>query len=84
MQKISFDKAEREAIVGRIQRYFVDELESSIGNLPAEQLLMFFSEIVGPYYYNRGLRDAQAAFARQADNFNEEIYGLEQREARTR
>lgn len=84
MKKISFDKAEREAIVGRIQRYFVDELDSSIGNIPAEQLLQFFGDVVGPYYYNRGLHDAQAAFARQADNFNDDIYGLEQREARTR
>ena len=40
--------------------------------------------VVGPYYYNRGLNDAQAAFARVADTFNDEIYGLEQREARTR
>jgi len=84
MKKITFDKAEREAIVGRIQRYFVDELDTSIGNLPAEQLLMFFGEVVGPYYYNRGLNDAQGAFTRLADNFNDEIYGLEQREARTR
>jgi uncharacterized protein (DUF2164 family) len=84
MQRITFDRAEREAITGMIQRFFVDELESEIGNLPAQQLLQFFGDVVGPFYYNRGLHDAQAAFARQADNFNDEIYGLEQREARTR
>ena len=84
MKKVSFDKTEREAIVGRIQRYFVDELDSRIGNIPAEQLLQFFGEIIGPYYYNRGLNDAQAVFARVADTFNDEIYGFEQREARTR
>ena len=83
MKKISFEKAEREAITGVIQRFFVDELESEIGNLPAQQLLQFLGEIIGPFYYNQGLHDAQAAFARQADNFNDEIYGLEQREART-
>ena len=43
IKKIAFEKAEREAIVGRIQRYFVDELESSIGNIPAEQLLQFLN-----------------------------------------
>ncbi len=84
MKPIAFDKAEREAITGRIQRYFVDELETTIGNIPAQQLLQFFGEIIGPYYYNKGLYDAQAAFARQADGFNDEIYGLEQRDARTR
>ena len=30
------------------------------------------------------LTDAQSAFTRVADTFNDEIYGLEQREARTR
>jgi uncharacterized protein (DUF2164 family) len=84
VKPIKFEKPEREAIVGKIQRYFVDELESKIGNLPAEQLLQFFTEIVGPYYYNQGLHDAQAAFARQLENANDEIYGLEQREARAR
>lgn len=84
MKKISFEKAEREAIVGRIRRYFVDELDSSIGNIPAEQLLMFFGDVIGPFYYNRGLSDAQSAFARLADTFNDEIYSLEQRDARTR
>lgn len=84
LKKITFEKAEREAIVGRIQRYFADELEQGIGNIPAEQLLQFFGEIIGPFYYNRGLNDAQAAFARIADSFNDEIYGLEQREARSR
>lgn len=84
MQKISFDNTERDEIVDRIRRFFVAELDSEIGNLPAQQLLQFFGEAIGPFYYNRGLRDAQAAFARQADNFNDEIYGLEQREARPR
>ena len=84
MKKISFDKAEREAIVGTIQRFFVAELESEIGNLPAQRLLEFFGEAIGPFYYNRGLHDAQAALARQVENFNDEIYGLEQREARIR
>lgn len=84
MQKISFDNTERDEIVDRIRRFFVAELDSEIGNLPAQQLLQFFGEAIGPFYYNRGLRDAQAAFARQADNFNDEIYGLERREARPR
>ena len=84
MKKITFEKAEREAIVGKIQRYFVDELDSEIGAIPAELLLQFFTEKVGPFYYNQGLADAQAMFARTIDTINDEIYGLEQREARAR
>lgn len=84
MQPIKFDKEQRAAIVSRIQRYFVDEMESEIGNIPAEMLLNFFSEQVGAHYYNKGLADAQAVFAKALDNVSDEIYGLEQRDARAR
>lgn len=84
MKKLKFEKEERAAIVGKIQRYFVDELESEIGVIPAEQLLNFFTETIGPFYYNQGLGDAQAVFTRALDAVGDEIYGLEQREARAR
>ena len=84
MKKLKFEKEERAAIVGKIQRYFVDELESQIGVIPAEQLLNFFTEAIGPFYYNQGLNDAQAVFAKAVDIVGDEIYGLEQREARAR
>jgi uncharacterized protein (DUF2164 family) len=84
VKPIKFEKEERAAIVSRIQRYFVDELESEIGAIPAELLLNFFTEQIGPFYYNQGLGDAQAVLGRLVDNINDEIYGLEQREARAR
>ena len=84
MKKLQFEKPERAAIVGKIQRYFADELEQEIGTIPAEQLLNFFTETIGPFYYNQGLHDAQAAFARAVDTVGDEIYGLEQRDARAR
>ena len=84
MKKLKFEKEERAAIVGKIQRYFIDELDSQIGAIPAELLLGFFSEQIGPFYYNQGLGDAQAVFTRAIDIINDEIYGLEQREARAR
>jgi uncharacterized protein (DUF2164 family) len=84
VKKIAFEKTQRAAIVAEIQRYFVAELDSEIGAIPAELLLQFFTEKIGPFYYNQGLADAQALFARSIDTINDEIYGLEQREARTR
>jgi uncharacterized protein (DUF2164 family) len=84
MKPIKFEKDERTAIVSRIQRYFVDELDSEIGTIPAELLLNFFTEQIGPFYYNQGLGDAQAVLVRMVDNINDEIYGLEQRDARAR
>jgi uncharacterized protein (DUF2164 family) len=84
VKKIAFSKDVRAEIVGRVQRYFNDELDQQIGALPAEMLLGFFAETIGGYYYNQGLADAQAAFARALDEVNDSIYGLEQREARLR
>jgi uncharacterized protein (DUF2164 family) len=84
MKPIKFDKDERAAIVGKIQRYFVAELDSEIGAIPAELLLAFFTENIGAFYYNQGLADAQAVLGKLVDNINDEIYGLEQREARAR
>lgn len=84
MKKIVFDKPERAAIVGRIQRYFSEELDQKIGDIPAELLLNFFADHIGAYYYNRGLGDAQAVFAKSLDDVNDQIYALERRDARAR
>ena len=84
MKKITFSKEVRAEIVGRIQRYFNQELDQEIGALPAEMLLGFFAETFGGYYYHQGLADAQGVFAHALDEVNDSIYGLEQREARLR
>ncbi len=82
--KVAFSKEERSEIVGRIQRYFHDELQQEIGSVSAELFLNFFAEEIGGFFYNRGLHDAQAVFARKLEDINDEIYGLEKRSARTR
>jgi uncharacterized protein (DUF2164 family) len=82
MKPIKFEKEQRAAIVGKIRRYFAEELDGQIGELPAEALLNFFAEQFGPFYYNQGLSDAQAVLSRSLESISEEIYALEQREAR--
>jgi uncharacterized protein (DUF2164 family) len=84
MKPIKFAKQQREAVVDRIRRYFADELEQPLGVLPAEQLLAFFAEEIGPFFYNQGLADAQGVLARTVDSVNDEIYALERREAHHR
>jgi uncharacterized protein (DUF2164 family) len=84
VKPIKFEKEERAAIVGRIQLYFREELDSSIGEIPAELLLNFFSETVGAFYYNQGLADAKVALGKVVDEVEERIYALERREARVR
>ncbi|MBX5137465.1 MULTISPECIES: DUF2164 domain-containing protein [Rhizobium] len=76
MQKIEFSREEKAEIVSRIRAYFDRELDP-IGTLPAEFLLDFFTEEIGPYFYNRGLRDAQAALLKRMEDVAEDIHLLE-------
>jgi uncharacterized protein (DUF2164 family) len=84
MKPIKFEKEERAAIVAAIQEYFREELDSSIGEIPAELLLNFFSDRIGAFYYNQGLADAKVALGKVVDEVEERIYALERREARVR
>lgn len=78
MKPIKFDREETKAIVGEIQDYFREELDQSIGAIPAEMLMAFFADRMGAYFYNRGLYDAQALVRKQIDNLSDEIFSLEQ------
>lgn len=74
---ISFSKAEKEQLIPKIKMYLKDELDQDIGNFDAEFLLDFFSEEVGAYFYNRGIRDALDTLDSRVDELKESIYVLE-------
>jgi uncharacterized protein (DUF2164 family) len=78
MKPITFSREETKAIVGDIQDYFREELDQSIGAIPAEMLMQFFAEKMGAYFYNRGLYDAQALVRKKIDDVSDEIFSLEQ------
>lgn len=78
MKPIKFDRDETKAIVAEIQDYFREELDQSIGAMPAEMLMQFFGDRMGAYFYNRGLHDAQALIRKKLDDVSDEIFGLEQ------
>jgi uncharacterized protein (DUF2164 family) len=84
MKPIKFTPEETADIVAKLQDYFREELDTELGNLPAQMFLKFLSEEIGGYFYNRGLYDAQAVLSKQLEEISEAIYGLEQREARTK
>ena len=78
MKPIKFSREETKAIVSEIQDYFREELDQRIGDIPAEMLLMFFSERIGAYFYNRGIYDAQGLLKGQIDDLTDAIFALEQ------
>ena len=63
--------------VRQLQQYFRDELEEEIGDLPAELLLGFVSELIGPFAYNQALTDARRIVADRSAAMDEEILALE-------
>lgn len=78
MQKITFGKEERDAIVRKLQGYFSQELDQELGQFDAEFLLDFFTEEIGPAFYNRALYDAQAVLETRLDDLREAIFEIEQ------
>ncbi|MCW8932628.1 MAG: DUF2164 domain-containing protein [Gammaproteobacteria bacterium] len=77
MSEIEFSKEEVEIISKKIQLYFSEELEHDIGQFDAQFLLEFFAEEIGPYFYNRGLYDAQSILENRLDSITEAIYDIE-------
>ncbi|WP_426028173.1 DUF2164 domain-containing protein [Brevundimonas sp. TWP2-3-4b2] len=77
MKSITFSREETADIVAKLRVYFRDELETELAALPAEMLLDFLGREIGPFFYNRGLYDAQAVVTAKVEDIAEAIYGLE-------
>ena len=77
MSDIKFSREELDRIVPKIKNHFNDELDREIGAFEAEFLIDFFSKEIGPFFYNRGLSDAQVLFAENAEELSYKIQELE-------
>ena len=77
MSEIKFSKEEVEIIAKKIQLYFSEELNNEIGQFDAQFFLDFISEEIGPYFYNRGLYDAQSILENRMEIISEAIYDIE-------
>ncbi len=77
MASIEFSREEKEVIVRKIQLYFSEELDQEIGQFDAEFLLDFFAEEIGPYFYNRGLYDAQTVMEARLADISDALYEIE-------
>lgn len=77
MPPIIFSKSEKDAITRKIQEHCAEELDYDIGQLEAGFLLKFFTEEIGPYFYNKGLQDAQALLQKRLEEITGAIDSLE-------
>ncbi|WP_428622714.1 DUF2164 domain-containing protein [Sedimenticola sp.] len=74
---IQFTREEKQAIVPKIKLYLKEELDKEVGNFDAEFLLDFFTQEIGPFFYNRGIYDAQAILEQRMESVADAIYELE-------
>lgn len=79
-KEITFTREERSALAVRIRDFVRDELEQDISLLQAEMTLAFLGREIGPWFYNRGLYDAQAVVLAKSEDIVEAIAGLERAE----
>lgn len=75
---IKFTRTQNEAMVAKLQRYFINELDQDIGQFDAEFLIDFFAKEMGNAFYNKGLLDAQAVVNEKVLTISDAIYEIEQ------
>ena len=80
MKDIEFSKEQKDHMVSKIKTYFKDELQQDIGGFEAEFLIDFFAKSLGPYFYNRGLFDAQQVLNEKMEEMGYTLQELEQPE----
>jgi uncharacterized protein (DUF2164 family) len=77
MALFNFSKAERDNIVPKIQDYVANKLDQEIGEFDAGFLLDFFAEEIGPFFYNKGIQDANTILHKRLEDITEAIESLE-------
>ena len=77
MPEIEFTIEEKDILVRKMKRYFIEELDQEIAQFDAEFLLDFFSREVGPYYYNNGLYDAKTLIEDKLETLTDAFYEIE-------
>ncbi|WP_341218322.1 DUF2164 domain-containing protein [Neptunomonas phycophila] len=82
MSVIALEKASLEMLERRLKEYFVKELDYELGQFQAQFLLDFISQEMGAYFYNQGVRDAQAMLSSRVDDLILAFDELEKMEPR--
>lgn len=71
---IELSKQAREEAIASIKRYFQENMQEPIGDLPAGLLLNFFVEEIGPLIYNQAIADAQKRMEQRVADLGGELY----------
>ena len=65
---IELNKQEIAEIIPSIQKFFREELDLDLSEMRAGFLLNYFMKEIGPFAYNRGVRDAETYFRSKVED----------------
>ena len=77
MDEIQFSNTEKEQMIHKVKRYFIEELDQDIGGFEAEFLIDFFAKEMGSYFYNRGVYDAETVVTEKVSEISDLLLQLE-------
>ena len=80
MAGIQFSREQQDVLAADLQRWLLDNTSAELGRFEAGFLLDHVSQLLGAYWYNQGVRDAQAVLAPRVDDLQEALEQLEQAE----
>jgi uncharacterized protein (DUF2164 family) len=74
---LKLPREQKLVLVRELVGYLEDNLDCESGELGAELLLDFVSQLIGPYHYNLALEHARLAVSRGFDGIEESLVALE-------
>ncbi|ENY6167600.1 DUF2164 domain-containing protein [Vibrio fluvialis] len=77
MSDVSFTQQQGEELASALQKFCADELDIELEQFDAWFLLDFVTNKIGPFYYNRGVSDAQSVVERKMLDIADELYQIE-------
>lgn len=79
--KIKYENNEKKQIISQIQTFMENEFEINLGELGSENLLSFFTDLIGPSIYNKGIYDARILLNESMLSIEENLFSLEKRKS---
>lgn len=80
MAEIEFSGQQKAVLAQKLKQYFNEEFDLDVGQFECEFFLDFLARQIGPYYYNQGLKDAQAILTEKMADISDAFYVMEQTE----
>ena len=65
---IELNKQEISEIIPSLQKFFREEFEMELSEMRAGFLLSYFMKEIGPFAYNRGVKDAESYFRAKVED----------------